>query len=228
MTAGDNAHENGHGRSDLATRKLLILGATGATGRHVVAMALERGIDVTVLVRQSEKLGTLTQRLRVLTGSVPDDPAAVAAAVAGQDAVISTLGVGTSLRSGGLIQRSMHVVVDAMRQLGVRRLIVTSAYGVGVTRRDVPPLPRVLMKLLFRDLYDDKAAGEEVVRHSGLDWTLVYPVTLTNGPQTRRYRTGERLKLRGMPRISRADVAHFLVGLVDDTALIGKGVLVSS
>jgi putative NADH-flavin reductase len=227
MTAGESAHDNGHRRSDLATRKLLILGATGATGRHVVAMALERGIDVTVLVRQPEKIGTLTQRLRVLTGSVPDDPAAVAAAVAGQDAVISTLGVGTSLRSGGLIQRSMPVVVEAMRQLGVRRLIITSAYGVGATWRDVPPLPRVLMKLLFRDLYDDKAAGEDVVRRSGLDWTLVYPVTLTNGPPTRRYRTGERLRLRGMPRISRADVAHFLVGLVDDTALIGKGVLVS-
>jgi putative NADH-flavin reductase len=196
-------------------------------GRHVVAMALERGIDVTVLVRQPEKLGALTQRLRVLTGSVPDDPTAVAAAVAGQDAVISTLGVGTSLRSGGLIQRSMPVVVEAMRQHGVRRLIVTSAYGVGTTRRDVPPVPRILMRLLFGDLYRDKAAGEDVVRRSGLDWTLVYPVTLTNGPQTRRYRTGERLKLRGMPRISRADVAHFLVGLVDDTALVGKEVLVS-
>jgi uncharacterized protein YbjT (DUF2867 family) len=83
------------------------------------------------------------------------------------------------------------------------------------------------MRLLFGDLYRDKAAGEDVVRRSGLDWTLVYPVTLTNGPQTRRYRTGERLKLRGMPRISRADVAHFLVGLVDDTALVGKEVLVS-
>lgn len=211
----------------LAAKKLLTLGATGATGRHVVAKALERGFDVTVLVRRPETLGALAQRVRVLTGSVPDDPAAVAAAVAGQDAVISTLGVGTSLRSGGLIQRSMPVLVEAMRQLGVRRLIVTSAYGVGVTRRDVPPLPRILMKLLFRDLYDDKAAGEDVVRRSGLDWTLVYPVTLTNGPETGRYRTGERLELRGLPRISRADVAHFLVGLVDDRALVGKGVLVS-
>jgi putative NADH-flavin reductase len=172
-------------------------------------------------------LGTLAPRLRVLTGSVPDDPAVVAAAVAGQDAVISTLGVGTSLRSGGLIQRSMPVLVAAMRQLGVRRLIVTSAYGVGATRRDVPPVPRILMTLLFRDLYDDKAAGDDLVRRSGLDWTLVYPVTLTNGPETRRYRTGERLTLRGMPRVSRADVAHFLVGLVDDDALVGKEVLVS-
>ena len=193
-----------------------------------MAQALERGLDVTVLVRRPERLGALAQRVRVFTGSVPDDPAAVAAAVAGQDAVISTLGVGTSLRSGGLIQRSMPVLVDAMRQHGVRRLVVTSAYGVGETWRDVPPLPKMVMRLLFRDLYADKAAGEDVVRRSGLDWTLVYPVTLTNGPATGRCRMGERLALRGFPRISRADVALALLGLVEDKALIGKGVLVSA
>ena len=115
-----------------------------------------------------------------------------------------------------------------MQSHGVRRLIVTSAYGVGDTLRDVPFVPRVLMRFLFQDLYTDKAAGEEVLRRSGLDWTLVYPVTLTNGPRTGQYRVGERLALRGFPRISRADVAAFLVSQLADATYVKKEVLISA
>jgi hypothetical protein len=111
---------------------------------------------------------------------------------------------------------------------GVRRLIFTSAYGVGDTWRDVPLLPRTLMRLLFRDLYADKAAGEEHIRASGLDWTIVYTVTLTDGPRTGRYRAGERLALRGFPRVSRADVADFLVAQIEDRTYVRKGVLIGS
>ena len=165
---------------------MLVLGATGPTGQQVVSQALERGYQVTVFVRRPERLTTQADRLRVLTGSVPDDSPALAAAVRGQEAVISTLGVGQSLRSAGLIARSMPVIVQAMKSQAVRRLIFTSAYGVGETRRDVPAVPRLLMRVFFRDVYTDKAAAEDTLRHSGLDWTLVYPVTLTNGPRTGR------------------------------------------
>ena len=92
----------------------------------------------------------------------------------------------------------------------------------------VPFVPRVLMSLLLRDIYLDKAAGEEILRRSGLDWTLVYPVTLTNGPRAGRYRTGERLVLSGFPRISRADVADFLLKQIEDKTYLRKGVLVSA
>ena len=207
---------------------MLVLGATGPTGHRVVSLALEQGYQVTVLVRRPERLTIQADRLRVLTGSVPDDPQALAVAVGGQEAVISALGVGQSLRSAGLIARSMLAIVSAMQSHGVRRLIVTSAYGVGDTLRDVPFVPRVLMRFLLQDLYTDKAAGEEVLRRSGLDWTLVYPVTLTNGPRTGQYRVGERLALRGFPRISRADVAAFLVSQLVDATYVKKGVLISA
>jgi putative NADH-flavin reductase len=159
---------------------------------------------------------------------VTDDGQALAAAVRGQEVVISTLGVGNSLKSHGLIARSAPAIVRAMESQGVRRLIFTSAYGVGATRRDVPLLPRILMRLLFRDLYADKEAGEEDLRRSGLDWTLVYPVTLTSGPRTGRYRIGERLTLHGFPRISRADVADFILTQIEDRTYVRKGVLISS
>jgi putative NADH-flavin reductase len=81
--------------------------------------------------------------------------------------------------------------------------------------------------VLLRDLYADKAAGEEVLRRSDLDWTLVYPVTLVDGPRTGAYRVGEHLALRGVPRISRSDIADFLLTQVDDATYSRKGVLVS-
>jgi len=210
------------------TRKVLVLGATGGTGRAVVSQALQQGHDVVAFVRNPQRLAVTHDRLRVLTGSVTDDGQALAAAVLGQDVVISTLGVGNSLKSSGLIARSVPAVVRAMESQGVRRLIFTSAYGVGATRGDVPLLPRILMSLLFRDLYADKEAGEGDLRRSNLDWTLVYPVTLTNGPKTGRYRVGEHLALHGVPRVSRADVADFLLTRVEDRAYLRKGVLISS
>jgi putative NADH-flavin reductase len=211
----------------IAPRKILVLGATGGTGQQVVVQALRQGHHVTALVRKPQLLSNTSDRLAVLTGSVPDDGQALAAAVRGQDAVISTLGVGNSLKSSGLIGRSVPAIVRAMGGEGVRRLIFTSAYGVGETRGDAPLFPRILMRLLLGDLYDDKEAGEIELCRSDLDWTLVYPVTLTNKPGTARYRVGRHLELHGFPTISRADVADFLLRQVDDATFIKEGVLIS-
>jgi putative NADH-flavin reductase len=210
----------------MAAQKILVLGATGGTGQQVVSQALQHGYAVTALVRRPERLTIRSDRLRVVAGSLPDDRQALAEAMRGQDAVISALGLGHVLKSGGLIARSMPAIVRAMESDGVRRLIFTSAYGVGATHKDVPLLPRILIRMLLRDLYADKEAGEEELRRSTLDWTLVYPVTLTNGPHTGRYRVGEHLRLRGLPRVSRADLADFLVRQISDTTYVRKGVLV--
>ena len=207
-------------------KKLLVLGATGGTGRHVVSQALELGHEVTVLVRDPSRLTTASPRLRVVTGSVTDSPEPLTEAIRGQDAVISALGVGNSLKSGGLIARSVPVLVQAMRSSGVRRVVFTSAYGVGPTFGEAPFIPRLFMRTLLRDLYQDKAAGEEVMQRSGLDWTLVYPVTLTDGARTSRYRAGEHLGLRGFPTVSRADVAEFLLKQVEDATYLRRRVLI--
>ena len=152
--------------------RLLVLGATGGTGQQVVSQALEQGHDVTVLVRNPRRLSTIHDRLQVLTGNVVDERA-LTDAMRAQNVVISTMGVGKSLKSSGLIARSMPAIVTAMKRHGIRRLIFTSAYGVGATRRDVPLLPRMLIRLLLRDLYADKEAGEDYLHRSDLDWTLI-------------------------------------------------------
>jgi len=207
-------------------KKILVIGATGGTGLQVVSQALRQGHQVTAFVRTRARLNVRDDRLQVSTGTLPDDREALATAVRRQDAVISALGVGSSLKSGDLIARSMPVIVSTLEREGVRRLIFTSAYGVGSTYRDVPLLPRIAIRLLLGDLYRDKEKGEVLLQRSGLDWTLVYPVTLSNGPATARYRAGERLGFRGFPRISRADLATFLLSQLDDKTYLRKGVLV--
>jgi len=208
--------------------RILVLGATGPSGRQVIAQALDRGHEVTAFVRHPEKLATaIADRICVLRGSVTNDAKALSEAVRGAEAVISTLGVGQSFKPMGLIARSMPNIVQAMRSQAVRRLVFTSAYGVGETIRDVPLLPRMLIRLFLKEVYADKAAGEEVLRRSDLDWTLVYPVTLTNGPRKGGYRIGERLALKGLPRLSRADLADCLLSLVEGGTFVRRGVLVA-
>jgi putative NADH-flavin reductase len=208
--------------------KLLVLGATGGTGQEVVSQALEQGHLITAFVRDPSRLKFSADRLRVLTGTVTGDVAPLATAVRGQDVVISALGRGTSLKSEGLMAQGMPAIVRAMESEGVRRLIFTSAYGVGVTWRDVPPLAKIVIKVFLRNLYADKVVGEAELQRSILDWTLVYPVQLTNGPRTRQYRFGERLELHGLPRVSRADVADFILTQIEDRTYVRKGVIVSN
>ncbi len=211
----------------MPSRKILVLGATGATGREVVSQGLQQGHEVTAFVRRPERMTTRSERLRLIVGDVTSDGGALDDAVRSQEVVISALGIGKSFRPRGFIARSVPRILEAMRRQRVGRLVFTSAFGLGDTWRDTPILPRIFIRTLLRVVYADKAAGEELLRRSELDWTLVYPTGLTNGPRTGRYRVGERLKLTGFPTISRADLADFLLRQVEDRTCVRKGVLIS-
>jgi putative NADH-flavin reductase len=211
----------------MSRKKLLILGGTRGIGQHVVAQALEAGHEVTAFARSADAIPVQNDRLHLVAGTVTDG-SRLSQAVRGQDAVISALGQGMSLKADNLMQRSVPVILSAMRAQQVRRLIFTSALGVGDSIRDVPLFSRMIMRFLLKDIYADKVAGEELIRRSDLAWTLVQPPQLTNGPLTRKYRVGERLELRGIPRISRADVAHFILSELDDTTYVRKVVLIAA
>lgn len=181
-----------------------------------------------MFVRSPPVLLAASDRLRVSIGNVSEDDPALASAMRDQDVVISTLGRGKSFKSCGLIARSMPRIIRAMENEGVRRLVFTSAFGVGETFRDVPWMPRIFVRTLLRDIYRDKASGEESLRDSTLDWTLVYLTGLVDRPATGEYRAGVRLALRGIPTIARADLAAFLLTQIADTTYVRKGVLVSA
>jgi putative NADH-flavin reductase len=207
-------------------RQLLILGATGGTGRQLVAQALTAQHEVTAFVRDPTNLPP--GPIRTVVGDIVRDATRLDDAMVGQDAVISALGVGQSFKPAGLIAQAAPRVVAAMQRAGVRRLIFTSAFGVGSTWPDTPLLPRLFIRTLLRQVYADKAAGEAAILQSALDWTMVHPAGLTNGPRTGRARVAEHLPLRGFPTVSRADVAAVALQLIDDEAAIRKSLLVAT
>jgi putative NADH-flavin reductase len=207
--------------------KLLILGATGGTGQHIVSQALERGHDVTMLARDRSKAPAAGPRLRVFDGDAQNS-AALFEAMRDRDAVMSAIGRGRSFKSENLIERTVPGILSAMQSSGVKRLMFMSALGVGDSYRDSPIVAKLFFTTLLRGIYADKLIGDQQIRSSGLDWTIVQPVVLTDGPLTKRYRNGEHLRLAGMPKVSRADVAHFMLDRIDDPATIRKTLIVSA
>jgi len=203
-------------------KRLLILGATGGTGQQVVAQALDRGHEVTAFVRDPAKLQTRHERLHVAVGDMVEDAGPLERAMKGEDAVISALGRGLVLKSDHLIQRSVPRMLAAMESAGVARLIFTSAIGVGDAFSEAPLFSKCLIRVILKDIYPDKLIGEDLIRKSDRDWTIVQPAGLTNGALTRRYRAGEHVTHRSFATVSRADLAHFLVSQVDDRSYVRK------
>jgi putative NADH-flavin reductase len=191
--------------------RILIFGATGGTGRELVVQARERGHDVTAFVRTPSKLTIQDARLRVVPGDIRR-PDAIHAAIPGHDAALSALGT-RSLGRTTLLSDAAREIVRAMEANGVRRILWESSLGVGESRRQPGPLYNwLLVPLLLRHAFADKERPEAILRASALDWTIVRPAALTNGPRTGAYRVGSDVCAgRLFPRISRADVAHFML-----------------
>ncbi|MFF3397547.1 NAD(P)-dependent oxidoreductase [Streptomyces sp. NPDC002659] len=206
--------------------RLLLLGATGPTGLQLVGQALEQGHHVTALVRSPEKLPRVGGRLTVLVGDVTDEQELASAAV-GQDAVLSTMGTGRSLTSD-IVSRTVDALVPAMHDAGVDRLIFLSAFGVNETYAQASLPQRFFYRTMLRKIYPDKGKADRKLLAGDLDVTLVYPVTLTNRPFTGTYRVGDRFEFKGMPKISRADVAHFMLTQLTDPTWYRRAVILTN
>jgi uncharacterized protein YbjT (DUF2867 family) len=206
--------------------KLLVLGGTGGTGSQVVSQALAAGHDVTVLARSRSRVTASDPKLRVIEGGV--DGSVLNDAMQGQDAVICAIGRGKSFKPEGLMERSVTAILNAMKQRDVRRFVLVSALGVGDTYADSPILPKLFFSTLLRGIYADKLVADTMVRNSDLDWTIVQPAVLTDGALTRRYRAAEHLALTGMPAVSRADVAHYIVDRINDSATFRKTIVLAN
>jgi putative NADH-flavin reductase len=190
--------------------KVVVFGATGGTGHQVVCQALAQGHTVTAFVRDPARVTVPDDdRLRVVVGDVLDRQA-VDGAVDGQDAVVIALG--TRDRSDRTIRTEGTAnVVRAMQSHGIRRVVAVSAGGVGDSYDQVPLLIKVLIKTLLRNTYADHEAQEQVLRDSELDWVIVRPSMLTDGPHTGEYRTGTAEDDLPGGQVSRADVADFVL-----------------
>jgi len=206
----------------MLSQRVLILGATGGTGRHLVDQIVDAGHHVTAFVRHPATLTRTHDQLHVVAGALPDDAAMLKQAMRGQDVVVCSLGRGMSLKSERLMQTCVPVVLAAMKEERVGRLLYLSALGVGKTFRIAPLASKFLIGTLLRDIYADKNIAESLVISSDREWTIVHPPLLTDGPLTGRYRSAEDLRLPGFPKISRADVAHFMTGELTNRAFTRK------
>ena len=223
---------SGDARSAQATRvrHLLVIGATRHTGSEVMRQALAAGHMVTALARDPARIDRQHERLRVVGGDVLD-PATLAPAMAGCDAVVSTLGVTSAMRAPTtLYSEGMRNIIAAMRAAGVTRVVAVTAAPLGPSTDDTLP-SRVLSKVMWiaiREVYADMARMEEVLRASDRDWTIVRPPRLTGKPPTGRYRTAINRGVRGGYSIARADLAGALLALLDDPAASRAAVGIAS
>lgn len=215
--------------------KVLVIGATGGSGRAAVEELLSAGHEVTAFARRPEALPVSSERLKVFQGDATR-AGDVERAVAGQDAVIVTLGIRENpltVRMRGSAGTPLDVrsvgtrnVISAMRGHGVRKLVVQSSYGVGETRGRLPLKWRLLFSLLLKPQIADTERQEQEVRESGLDWVLVQPVGLTDEADAKAPFASPVGEAR-VWNISRRSVGRFLVEAAEGSKYIGRSVALS-
>ena len=191
--------------------RIALFGATGATGQQVVVQALERDYSVCALVRRNAL--TLDPRVETVTGDL-EAIDSVRRVVAGCDLAISTLGFRPPLfgkKTTALYSRSASILIDGMNAENRHRLAFVTSAGVEDDPAEAWAYRHLLKPFYLRPSYVDMHAAEVLVGASKLSWTLVRPARLTDGPLTREYRISPRLRPPGGTRISRADLAHFLL-----------------
>ena len=198
--------------------KVLVLGATGGTGRLIVRDALAKGHVVKALVRS--KAGVDLPGADLIEGDARD-AGVLQRALEGSDAVISALGTGMGFSEVTLLTVATRALVTAMRHTGVRRLVCISALGVGDSKGHGGfVFDRLFQPLLLSQAYKDKERQEATIRASSLDWVVVRPTQLTDHPARGSVRALTELTGFHGGKVSRADVAKFVVEqLTTDTWL---------
>lgn len=196
--------------------RITIIGGSQGTGAQLASLAQEAGHEVTVLSRS----GRGPAGVRAVAGDASDSTAA-AEAVAGADAVVVTVGgaKGVSRQRAAVTE----TVTRAMRDAGVRRLVVQSSLGAGDSAAQMPAPLRLLMRVVLAKALADHNEQEALVRNSGLDWTVLRPTGLTDKEPTGTWKaltTDDDGRLGGS--IPRRDLAACMLQVLSDNSTVGK------
>jgi uncharacterized protein YbjT (DUF2867 family) len=205
---------------------VLVIGASGGIGLATVLRALAEGHRVRALARGAAAMAVDHAALEKMPADALDRKA-VAGAVHGVDAVIQTLGapkdLATMLWGTRVFSSATRILIDAMRERGVRRLVAVTGLGAGDSRGKLGLLYDGLMfPVVLKRVYDDKDVQEQMIRASGLDWTIVRPGLLRNGKATGRARALTDPKTWTTGSVTRADVADFLVRETIERRFVGQ------
>jgi len=205
--------------------KIVIFGANGKTGMLLTRQALAESHHVTAYVRNPDSLKLQDPNLKVLTGNL-NDAVKIKEAIAGSDAVFSTLGGSSLTKHSPEIIAGMNHIITIMEQEGVKRLIYLSSMGAGESRNMMGTFIRFFIAgIMLRVPLADHTTNEQSIEKSNLIWTVVRPAGLTNGPKTGRLKHGSTISvLKGTPQVSRANVASFMLKQLSDTTYLNKSV----
>lgn len=208
--------------------KVTVFGATGGAGRQVVAQALEKGYAVRAFTRSPHKLTPEDGKLTVFEGDILDADR-VSAAIAGADAVVSTLGP-TDNKAEFVVSRGMENILAGMKAHGVSRLVATAGAGVKDANDDpkfINTLMNRILRILSSNVYADMVRMVGIIRESDVDWTVVRVPRLTDGPKRGEVTAAWVGKGMGM-QLTRADLASFVLDQLEDNAYLHQAPAVSN
>ncbi|MEV4259866.1 NAD(P)-binding oxidoreductase [Kribbella sp. NPDC049584] len=210
--------------------RITVFGATGAIGGHVVRQALDAGHKVTAVVRKSSAFEVEHPSLEVVRVAGLDAAEPLREALDGSGAVVSGVGA-RGRKDGPVASNSTRSILTAMEASGVRRFVAISAAPLGPVPDDESFLNRrvvyPMINAFAADVYADLRLMEAAIMNSATDWTIVRPPKLTNKPLTGHYRTVVGGTVTRGYSVSRADVAHLMLAVLDDPATIDQPVGVS-
>jgi putative NADH-flavin reductase len=215
---------------------IAIFGASGATGTLLTQRCLAAGYKITALLRTPEKFH-LRDQVHVIQGSA-FDRSSVVKTVEGADVVLSALGAHSPLRNENVLPRAVPLIVEAMRQTAleskpVRRIVVLGSAGALPNSLDKQPawrrwmVQKIVYKTFLKWPVSEQIFQYNTLSHSDLDWTMVMPSMLANSPARGAYRIDGDALPRNGSRISRADVADFMMQQIDNPQWIRKGVYIA-
>ena len=202
---------------------ILIVGGTGGTGKQLIIQGLEKGHQVTALVRDPRKVKITHPSLQILKGDVLQ-PHTLQKAFKGQEAVLSSLGHKKFFIPTSILSRGTQNIVSAMQVHGIRRLICITALGINDSRFRLGLYYTLFVHPFILYFYfRDKEKQERLILDSDLDWTIIRPGQLTNGKRRERYKHGQGLGHYVLTKmISRADVAHFVIHVLENNLYVKK------
>lgn len=207
--------------------KLAIFGGTGKTGQHLIDHALKGGHEVVALARTPSKVTAKSDKVRVVQGDILD-AASVEEALQGVDAVLSVLGPSNN-KPEFTISKGMDNILSAMGKHGVQRLIISAGAGV----RDPKDQPKLIDKIagfalniISKNVVADMKQVVDKVRASDRDWTVVRVPMLTDEPAQGSLKVGYVGDIS--PRLSREDMAVFMLQQVEDETHIRKAPAISN
>ncbi|UTP27397.1 SDR family oxidoreductase (plasmid) [Burkholderia sp. FXe9] len=204
-------------------KNVALFGATGPTGTHIIEEALKQGYTLSVYTRDAKKLASFAGRIEIVVGDLQDQ-SAIAKCIQGADAVISALGPnGLKVQGDKPVMHSLSNIIAAMKRAGVRRLVQISTAAYRDPKDGFAFKPHafaLLFKVIARKGYEDIKATGELVANSNLDWTLVRIPNLKDGPADGSVDVGWYGTTRLGMRLSRGNLAKFLVDQVTDRKFV--------